>query len=245
MDDLEKAILLVYEPGAADLSLRAQAMAFCDRAKADPSALLRLCLDRLNRSPLVPVHFWCLQALHDAILLRYPSIPPPTSPSSAPPSSPSPPTVPSPPPPLLSSGTSSPRPSPPSSASSTPPRGPTPSSALSPASPPPTPPPSTCSPVSSSPSMMTSSATTIPGPLRSPPMLPVSKTPCACSASPGSPVIGSMRRHSTGPPTLPSPPQPLTPCGAMSLGSISLSLPTKHSSPFFSILFLLPARPSN
>ncbi|CAL9054794.1 unnamed protein product [Musa banksii] len=76
MDDLEKAILLVYEPGAADLALRAQAMAFCDRAKADPSALLRLCLDRLNRSPLVPVHFWCLQALHDAILLCYPSIPP-------------------------------------------------------------------------------------------------------------------------------------------------------------------------
>ncbi|RZR80950.1 hypothetical protein BHM03_00007071 [Ensete ventricosum] len=76
MDDLEKAILLVYEPGAADPTFRAQAMAFCDRAKADLSALLRLCLDRLHRSPLVPVHFWCLQALHDAVRLRYSSFPP-------------------------------------------------------------------------------------------------------------------------------------------------------------------------
>ncbi|XP_010939902.1 exportin-T isoform X1 [Elaeis guineensis] len=75
MDDLEKAILLVYEPGAADPGLRAQAMAFCEQAKSDPSALLRLCLDRLHRSPLVPVQFWCLQALHDAILLRYRSLP--------------------------------------------------------------------------------------------------------------------------------------------------------------------------
>ncbi|CAL9121533.1 exportin-T isoform X1 [Musa acuminata AAA Group] len=76
MDDLEKAILLVYEPGAADPTFRAQAMAFCDHAKADLSALLRLCLDRLHRSSLVPVHFWCLQALHDAVRLRYSSIPP-------------------------------------------------------------------------------------------------------------------------------------------------------------------------
>ncbi|URE46051.1 nucleobase-containing compound transmembrane transporter [Musa troglodytarum] len=75
MDDLEKAIL-AYEPGAADPTFRAQAMAFCDRAKADLSALLRLCLDRLHRSSLVPVHFWCLQALHDAVRLRYSSIPP-------------------------------------------------------------------------------------------------------------------------------------------------------------------------
>ncbi|XP_074583228.1 exportin-T-like isoform X2 [Curcuma longa] len=76
MDDLEKAILLAYEPSVADSALRAQAIAFCDRVKADPSALIRLCLDRLRRSPLVPVQFWCLQALHDVILLRYSSIPP-------------------------------------------------------------------------------------------------------------------------------------------------------------------------
>ncbi|XP_010937337.1 exportin-T-like isoform X2 [Elaeis guineensis] len=76
MDDLEKAILLVYEPSAADPGLRAQAMAFCEQAKADPSALFRLCLDRLHRSPLVPVQFWCLQALHDVLVLRYSSIPP-------------------------------------------------------------------------------------------------------------------------------------------------------------------------
>ncbi|KAG6475232.1 hypothetical protein ZIOFF_064450 [Zingiber officinale] len=76
MDDLEKAILLAYEPSVADSTLRAQAIAFCDRVKADASALIRLCLDRLQRSPLVPVQFWCLQALHDVILLRYSSIPP-------------------------------------------------------------------------------------------------------------------------------------------------------------------------
>ncbi|XP_074565913.1 exportin-T-like [Curcuma longa] len=76
MDDLEKAILLCYENSAADPALRAQAMAFCDRLKADPSALIHLCLDRLQRSPVVLVQFWCLQALHDVILLRYASIPP-------------------------------------------------------------------------------------------------------------------------------------------------------------------------
>ncbi|KAG1342623.1 Exportin-T [Cocos nucifera] len=76
MEDLEKAILLVYEPGAADPGLRAQAMAFCEQAKADPSALLHLCLDRLHRSPLVPVQFWCLQALYDVLVLRYSSLPP-------------------------------------------------------------------------------------------------------------------------------------------------------------------------
>ncbi|XP_042437355.1 exportin-T-like isoform X2 [Zingiber officinale] len=76
MDDLEKAIHLCYEPSAADSALRAQAMTFCDRLKADPSALIHLCLDRLQRSPLVLVQFWCLQALHDVILLRYASIPP-------------------------------------------------------------------------------------------------------------------------------------------------------------------------
>ncbi|WOL02639.1 exportin-T-like isoform X2 [Canna indica] len=76
MDDLEKAILIVYEPSAADPALRAQAMAYCNSAKAGhPSSLLRLCLDRLHRSPLVPVRFWCLQTLHDVILLRYSSIP--------------------------------------------------------------------------------------------------------------------------------------------------------------------------
>ncbi|KAG6480048.1 hypothetical protein ZIOFF_063525 [Zingiber officinale] len=76
MDDLEKAIHLCYEPSAADSALRAQAMTFCDRLKADPSALIHLCLDRLQRSPLVLVQFWCLQALHDVILLRHASIPP-------------------------------------------------------------------------------------------------------------------------------------------------------------------------
>ncbi|XP_072971935.1 exportin-T [Typha angustifolia] len=76
MDDLEKAILLAYDPPAgAEPSLRAQALAICDQARSNPdaSALLRLCRDGLLFSSLGPVHFWCLQALHDALLHRYTS----------------------------------------------------------------------------------------------------------------------------------------------------------------------------
>nr|CAD1838027.1 unnamed protein product [Ananas comosus var. bracteatus] len=56
MDDLEKAILIAYDPdagAAADPALRAQALAYCEgaRSAADASAVLRLCFDRLARSP--------------------------------------------------------------------------------------------------------------------------------------------------------------------------------------------------
>uniref|UniRef100_A0A1D1YNA1 Exportin-T n=1 Tax=Anthurium amnicola TaxID=1678845 RepID=A0A1D1YNA1_9ARAE len=76
MDDLEKAILLSYEPGGGvDPALRSQAIAYCQQMKGSPS-ICRLCVERLARTDLVPVQFWCLQAIHDALRLRYPSMDP-------------------------------------------------------------------------------------------------------------------------------------------------------------------------
>lgn len=75
MDDLDRAILVIYDPSAADPSLRSQALAYCDQAKSDPAAALRLSLSRLSSSPSIPVQFWCLQSLHDLLRLRFPSLP--------------------------------------------------------------------------------------------------------------------------------------------------------------------------
>ncbi|RCV13949.1 hypothetical protein SETIT_2G387400v2 [Setaria italica] len=75
MDDLEQAILLASDSpaaAAASPSVRAEALAFCARARDEspPSSLLRLCLSGLASSPHAQVHFWCLQSLHDALLRR-------------------------------------------------------------------------------------------------------------------------------------------------------------------------------
>ncbi|KAK3125675.1 hypothetical protein QOZ80_7BG0608280 [Eleusine coracana subsp. coracana] len=75
MDDLEQAILLASDsPAAAAASpaVRAEALAFCARARDEspPPSLLRVCLSGLASSPHVQVHFWCLQSLHDALLRR-------------------------------------------------------------------------------------------------------------------------------------------------------------------------------
>lgn len=76
MDDLEKAILLSYEAGAGvHPSLRSRAIAYCQQMKESPS-ICRLCVDRLARTDIVPVQFWCLQAIHDALRQRYPSMDP-------------------------------------------------------------------------------------------------------------------------------------------------------------------------
>ncbi|KAJ4815479.1 Exportin-T [Rhynchospora pubera] len=82
MDELEQAILLAHDP-SSDPNLRSQALAFCTgvRTSGDPSALVRLCLDLLLRSPHPPVLFWSLQSLHDCIVSSYPSFPPSTLPS--------------------------------------------------------------------------------------------------------------------------------------------------------------------
>uniref|UniRef100_A0A0D9X1E9 Exportin-T n=1 Tax=Leersia perrieri TaxID=77586 RepID=A0A0D9X1E9_9ORYZ len=75
MDDLEQAILLASDsPAAAAASpaVRAEALAYCARARDEtpPSSLLHLCLYGLTSSPHPHVHFWCLQTIHDALLLR-------------------------------------------------------------------------------------------------------------------------------------------------------------------------------
>ncbi|BAF22169.1 exportin-T [Oryza sativa Japonica Group] len=75
MDDLEQAILLASDsPAAAAASpaVRAEALAYCARARDEtpPSSLLHLCLYGLASSPHAHVHFWCLQTIHDALLLR-------------------------------------------------------------------------------------------------------------------------------------------------------------------------------
>lgn len=69
--------MLIYDSagGSTESTLLLQAIEFCDRLKAGPPpTLLRLCLDHLHRCPLVPVQFWCIQTLHDAIRLSYSSI---------------------------------------------------------------------------------------------------------------------------------------------------------------------------
>ncbi|MQL73677.1 hypothetical protein Taro_006011 [Colocasia esculenta] len=77
MDDLEKAILLLsFEPGGGvDPELRTRAIAYCQQMRESPS-ICRLCVDRLARTDLVPVQFWCLQAINDAVRIRYPSMDP-------------------------------------------------------------------------------------------------------------------------------------------------------------------------
>ncbi|KAM0952505.1 putative armadillo-like helical, exportin-1/Importin-beta, exportin-T [Dioscorea sansibarensis] len=75
-DDLERAILLAYDPDAAvDPAVKSQAIVFCDCARREPpSSLLRLCLERLPRASLPdPVRFWLLSALHEAVLSLPPS----------------------------------------------------------------------------------------------------------------------------------------------------------------------------
>ncbi|OEL21909.1 Exportin-T [Dichanthelium oligosanthes] len=80
MDDLEQAILLASDSpaaAAASPSVRAEALAFCARARDEspPSSLLRLCLSGLASSPHAQVHFWCLQSLHDTLLRRRLALP--------------------------------------------------------------------------------------------------------------------------------------------------------------------------
>ncbi|RDX61303.1 Exportin-T, partial [Mucuna pruriens] len=71
MDDLEKAILIMFdESGALDDDLKKQAKVYCNDIKAKPS-ICRLCIEKLCFSNLVQVQFWCLQTLHEVIRTRY------------------------------------------------------------------------------------------------------------------------------------------------------------------------------
>lgn len=71
MDDLEKAILIIFdESGTVTPELKSQAAAFCNQIKDNPS-ICSICIDRLCYSNLVQVQFWCLQCLHDVVRARY------------------------------------------------------------------------------------------------------------------------------------------------------------------------------
>ncbi|XP_027349623.1 exportin-T isoform X1 [Abrus precatorius] len=71
MDDLEKAILIMFdESGGMDDDLKKQAKVYCNNIKEKPS-ICRLCIEKLCFSNIVQVQFWCLQTLHEVIRTRY------------------------------------------------------------------------------------------------------------------------------------------------------------------------------
>ncbi|MBA0695621.1 hypothetical protein Goari_002234, partial [Gossypium aridum] len=74
MDDVEKAILISFdESGAIDSELKLQAVNFCQKIKETPS-ICSLCIEKLCFCKLVQVQFWCLQALHEVIRVKYGSM---------------------------------------------------------------------------------------------------------------------------------------------------------------------------
>lgn len=74
MDDVEKAILIMFdEAGNVDSELKQKAKEYCDKIKEEP-AICRICIERLCFSSLVQVQFWCLQTLHEVIRLGYTSM---------------------------------------------------------------------------------------------------------------------------------------------------------------------------
>lgn len=71
MDDLEKAILIIFDESRTVSSLlKSQAVAFCQQIKDNPS-ICSICIERLCFSKLVQVQFWCLQCLHEVLRARY------------------------------------------------------------------------------------------------------------------------------------------------------------------------------
>ncbi|KAF7814037.1 exportin-T [Senna tora] len=76
MDDLEKAILIIFdESGAIDDGLKKRAKNYCNEIKEKPS-ICSLCIEKLCFSNLVQVQFWSLQTLQEVIRARYSSMSP-------------------------------------------------------------------------------------------------------------------------------------------------------------------------
>nr|XP_043615501.1 exportin-T isoform X2 [Erigeron canadensis] len=74
MDDLEKAILIIFdESGTVTAVLKSQAVAFCQQIK-DNQSICSICIERLCFTKLVQVQFWCLQCLHEVLRARYPGM---------------------------------------------------------------------------------------------------------------------------------------------------------------------------
>ncbi|KAK4591374.1 hypothetical protein RGQ29_021543 [Quercus rubra] len=75
MDDLEKAILILFDEwgGPIDEGLKKQAKDYCDENKEKP-LICSVCIEKLCFSNSVQVQFWCLQTLHEVIRVRYSSM---------------------------------------------------------------------------------------------------------------------------------------------------------------------------
>lgn len=73
MDDLENAILICFESGPVEASLKPQAAAYCQQAKEAPD-ICRICIQKLWFCGLVQVQFWCLQTLQDVLRASYGSM---------------------------------------------------------------------------------------------------------------------------------------------------------------------------
>ncbi|GJS35095.1 exportin-T [Tanacetum coccineum] len=73
MDDLEKAILMIFdETGSVSSNLKSQALAYCQQIKSNnANTICSICIDRLCFSTYVQVQFWSLQCLHDVLRARY------------------------------------------------------------------------------------------------------------------------------------------------------------------------------
>ncbi|CAA2996216.1 exportin-T isoform X1 [Olea europaea subsp. europaea] len=76
MDDLEKAILISFDESVTfDSVLKSQAVAYVQQIKENPS-ICRICIEKLSFCKLAQVQFWCLQCLHEALLVKYLSMTP-------------------------------------------------------------------------------------------------------------------------------------------------------------------------
>ncbi|XP_030969328.1 exportin-T [Quercus lobata] len=75
MDDLEKAILILFDEwgGPIDEGLKKQAKDYCDENKEKP-LICSVCIEKLCFSNSAQVQFWCLQTLHEVIRVRYTSM---------------------------------------------------------------------------------------------------------------------------------------------------------------------------
>ncbi|KAJ0241025.1 Exportin-T [Hirschfeldia incana] len=73
MDDIENAILISFESGPVEPSLKSQAVSYCQQAKDSPD-VFRICIQKLWFCKLVQVQFWCLQTLQDVLKVSYGSM---------------------------------------------------------------------------------------------------------------------------------------------------------------------------
>ncbi|KAM9992084.1 hypothetical protein ACTFIZ_012749 [Dictyostelium cf. discoideum] len=69
MDEFEKAIIYCFDPNVSE-DIKQKALAYTESIKVAPEAWL-FCLDRLGKTQIVLVKFFCLQVFQEIILHRY------------------------------------------------------------------------------------------------------------------------------------------------------------------------------